>query len=59
MCCCFVLGHPGENGFGKPSWLSSTEVEYKACSEGVGVVDFTSFGLFEIEVRHVFLLSLK
>lgn len=42
-------GHPGENGFGKPSWLSSAEVEYKACTEGVGVVDLTSFGLFEIE----------
>ncbi|KAL9975914.1 hypothetical protein ACROYT_G013133 [Oculina patagonica] len=41
--------HPRENGFGKPSWLRSTEVEYKACTEGVAVVDLTSLGLFEIE----------
>lgn len=42
-------GRPSENGFGRPSWLNSTEVEYKACTEGVGVVDLTSLGLFEIE----------
>ena len=45
------LGHPRENGFGEPSWLGNTEVEYKACTEGVAVVDLTSLGLFEIEVR--------
>ena len=26
-------------------------MEYKACTEGVAVVDLTSLGLFEIEVR--------
>lgn len=26
-------------------------MEYKACAEGVAVVDLTSVGLFEIEVR--------
>jgi len=41
--------HSRENGFGKPSWLGSTEVEYKACTEGVAMVDLTSLGLFEIE----------
>ncbi|KAJ7384995.1 hypothetical protein OS493_018684 [Desmophyllum pertusum] len=41
--------HPHEDGFGKPSWLTSTEVEYKACTDGVAVVDLTSLGLFEIE----------
>ena len=49
------LGHPRENGFGEPSWLGSTEVEYKACTEGVAVVDLTSLGLFEIEVRRTVL----
>lgn len=46
-----VLGqdHSGGNGFGKPSWLGSTEVEHTACTEGVAVVDLTSLGLFEIE----------
>lgn len=41
--------HPSENGFGKPGWLSCTEVEYKSCTEGVAVVDLTALGLFEIE----------
>lgn len=48
------FSHPGEgqppaSGFGKPSWLKSIELEYKACTDGVGVVDMTSLGLFEIE----------
>lgn len=40
---------PPASGFGKPSWLDSTEVECKTCTDGVGVVDMTSLGLFEIE----------
>ena len=47
---CSLTGRTSENGFGKPNWLNSTEVEYKACTQGVGVVDMTSLGLFEIEV---------
>lgn len=46
-----LLGDQPKNGFGKPGWLDSTGVEYKACIEAVGVVDMTSLGLFEIEVR--------
>lgn len=46
-----LVGDQFKSGFGKPGWLDSTEVEYKACTEGVGVVDMTSLGLFEIEVR--------
>lgn len=47
----FYLDHPSENGFGKPGWLSCTEVEYKSCTEGVAVVDLTALGLFEIKVQ--------
>ena len=51
-----VLSHvkldlPRENGFGKPSWLKNVEQEYKACTDGVAVVDLTSLGLLEVEVR--------
>lgn len=42
-------GDQPNSGFGKPGWLDSTGVEYKACIEAVGVVDMTSLGLFEIE----------
>ena len=42
-------------------------MEYKACTEGVAVMDLTSLGLFEIEVqqadivtkRRTFLCSVK
>ncbi|XP_074618292.1 pyruvate dehydrogenase phosphatase regulatory subunit, mitochondrial-like isoform X5 [Acropora palmata] len=42
-------GDQPKSGFGKPGWLDSTGVEYKACIEAVGVVDMTCLGLFEIE----------
>ncbi|XP_067053975.1 pyruvate dehydrogenase phosphatase regulatory subunit, mitochondrial-like [Acropora muricata] len=42
-------GDQPKSGFGKPGWLDSTGVEYKACIEAAGVVDMTCLGLFEIE----------
>lgn len=50
-----LLGDQPNSGFGKPGWLDSTGVEYKACIEAVGVVDMTCLGLFEIEVRLLYM----
>ncbi|XP_032219176.2 pyruvate dehydrogenase phosphatase regulatory subunit, mitochondrial isoform X2 [Nematostella vectensis] len=39
--------------FGRPPWLANVEQEYRACKEGVGLVDLTSTGILEIKSQDV------
>ena len=58
MAAIFVFLFPLDNReyqgtFGKPHWLENVEKECSASRDGIAVIDLTSTGLFELEVKTI------
>lgn len=49
----YISEHNFKESFGKPVWFGAVREEFKACTEGVGVIDAPSFAKFEITVREM------
>lgn len=46
----FELPRDSSNAYGKPIWFDKVQTEYRACREGVSVIDMSTFTKFELQV---------